>query len=53
MGTPPAPTYDVVFDGVFEFFLIKIFVNNLLLYRLFIGNLMVLLKRYIEEYDES
>ena len=43
---PPKSTYATVFYGVFEFFLLKRFGNNLLMYRLFIDNVLVLLKRY-------
>ena len=53
IGTPPAPTYATVFYDVFEFFLPKIFGNNLLLYRLFIDDELVLWKIYKEEYDAS
>ena len=53
IGTPPAPTYATVFYDVFEFFLPKIFGNNLLLYRLFIDDELVLWKRYNEECDAS
>ena len=53
MVKPPAPTYATVFYGVFAFFLLKIFGNNLLLYRLFIDDELVLWKRYNEECDAS
>ena len=51
IGTPPAPTYATVFYGVFEFFLLEIFGNNLLLYRQFIDDVLVLWKKYNEEHD--
>ena len=46
MGTPLAPIYNTVFCSVFELFLFEIFGNNLLLYRQFIDNLLVLYKIY-------
>ena len=51
MVTFPAPTYATVFYGIFGFFLFDRFRNNLLLYRRFIENVLVLWKRYNEELD--
>ena len=53
MGTPPEPEYATVFYGVFEFFLLEKFGNNLLMYRQFTENLLSLCKRYDEELDAS
>ena len=47
-GTPPVPIYAAVFYGVFELFLLKIFGNNLLMYRLFIDDILSLCRRYDE-----
>ena len=52
MGTPPVPTYATFFCGIFEFFLIEIFGNNLLLYIRFIYDILDLWRRYDEERDE-
>ena len=49
MGKPPAPTYATFLYGVFEFFLIKRFGNNLLLYRQIIDDLLALWRRYDKE----
>ena len=49
MGTPPAPTYATVFCGAFGLFLIKIFRNNLLLYRRFMDDVLSLWKIFDEE----
>ena len=52
-GTPPAPKYATVFYGVFELFLLRRFGNNLLLYRRFIDNVLVLWKKYDEKLDTA
>ena len=48
MVTPPAPTHAAVFYGVSKLFLLERFVNNLLLYRQFIYDILDLWKRYDE-----
>ena len=53
MGKSPAPTYATVFYGVFELLLLERFGNNLLLYRQFIYNVMVLWKKNDEERDTA
>ena len=53
MRTSPAPTYATVFYGVFELFLPEKFGNSLLLYILFIDNVMVLWKKYDEEHNAA
>ena len=49
VGTPPAQVYATVFYGVFELFLIERFGNNLLLYRRFIDDVLILWNKYNEE----
>ena len=51
IGTPPAPTYNKFFYGVFELFPIEIFGNNLLLHRQLLEDVMAIWKRYDKEHN--
>ena len=53
MVTPSAPAYATVSYSVFGFFLLKRFVNNLLLYRRFKDNVPVLWKKFNETLDAA
>eukprot|EP00957_Ditylum_brightwellii_P103411 7879626-Ditylum_brightwellii.AAC.1 len=46
MGAPPAPQYATVFFGIFEFLILRRFRNNLLLFKQYLDNIIMLWRHH-------